>query len=122
MTCLANNKIYCVASGGLFFIEKEEETINRISKVTGLSDVEVNQVAYDENLDITIIVYDNCNIDLLKHGQVINISDIKRKEITGLKFITNISSGGKDWLRILFRHLFKSLHLLCVTTTAIIFL
>ena len=87
----ANNKIYCVASGGLFFIEKEEETINRISKVTGLSDVEVNQVAYDENLDITIIVYDNCNIDLLKHGQVINISDIKRKEITGLKFITNIT-------------------------------
>ena len=87
----ANNKIYCVASGGLFFIEKEEETINRISKVTGLSDVEISQVAYDENLDITIIVYDNCNIDLLKFGQVINISDIKRKEITGLKFITNIT-------------------------------
>ncbi len=87
----ANDKIYCVASGGLFFIEKEEEIINRLSKTTGLSDVNAKQVAYAEALDITIIVYENCNIDLLKNNQIINISDIKRKEISGLKLINNIA-------------------------------
>ena len=87
----ADNRIYCVASGGLFFIEKDQETINRLSKVTGLSDVGIKQVAYAEGLDITIIIYENCNIDLLKSGQVINISDIKRKEVSGQKFITNIT-------------------------------
>ena len=87
----ANNTIYCVASGGLFYVNKEDETINRLSKVTGLSDVDVKQVAYSYELDIVIITYENCNIDLLKNNQIINISDIKRKEITGIKSINNIT-------------------------------
>ena len=62
-----------------------------MSKVTGLSDVGVKQVAYSEELKITIITYENCNIDLLKNKQIITISDIKRKEIIGNKEINNIT-------------------------------
>ena len=87
----ADNRIYCVTSGGLFYLNKEDNTINRMSKVTGLSDIGVKQVAYSEKLMITIITYENCNIDLLKNNQIINISDIKRKEITGNKEINNIT-------------------------------
>ena len=87
----AENKIYCVTSGGLFYLGKDDNTINRMSKVTGLSDVGIKQVAYSEALKITIITYENCNIDLIKNNQIINISDIKRKEITGLKLINNIT-------------------------------
>ena len=87
----ADDIIYCVANGGLFFIKKEDKTINRLSKVTGLSDVGVKQVAYSYELAIAIIVYENCNIDLLKGNQIINISDIKRKEVAGLKIINNIT-------------------------------
>ena len=87
----SNNKVFCVASGGLFYVDKQDNTINRISKITGLSDVDVNQVAYSKELDITIVLYKNCNIDLLKTNEIINISDIKRKEITGNKKINNIT-------------------------------
>jgi hypothetical protein len=90
----ADNKIYCVASGGLFYVNKVDETINRLSKTTGLSDVDVKQVAYSYEFDIVIITYENCNIDLLKNNQIINISDIKRKEITGIKSINNITISG----------------------------
>jgi len=86
-----NDKIYCVASGGLFFIQKSEKTINRLSKVTGLSDVGVKKLEYDYELDVAIIAYENCNIDLLKKNEIINISDIKRKEVAGLKSINNIT-------------------------------
>ena len=86
-----NDVIYCVANGGLFFIQKQDETINRLSKITGLSDNGIKQVAYSYELDITIITYENCNVDLLKDNQIINISDIKRKEISGLKLINNIT-------------------------------
>jgi hypothetical protein len=89
--CEADEKIYCVASGGLYYVNKEDMTINRMSKATGLSDVGVKQVAYSEALKITIITYENCNIDLIKNNQIINISDIKRKEIAGLKTINNIT-------------------------------
>lgn len=90
----AENKIYCVASGGLFYVNKEDETINRLSKVTGLSDINVKQVAYSSELKTTIITYDNCNIDLLKNNQITNISDIKRKELPGVKKINNITISG----------------------------
>ena len=87
----ADNKIYCVTNGGLFYVNKDDNTVNRISKVTGLSDVGVKQVAYSAALEITVITYENCNIDLIKNNQIINISDVKRKEITGLKLINNIT-------------------------------
>jgi ligand-binding sensor domain-containing protein len=90
----ADDIIYCVANGGLFFIKKEDKTINRLSKVTGLSDGGVKQVAYSYELAVAIIIYENCNIDLLKGNQIINISDIKRKEVAGLKIINNITIRG----------------------------
>jgi len=86
----ADNKIYCVTNGGLFYINKEDNTINRMSKVTGLSDVGIKHVAYSKELEITVITYENCNIDLIQNNQIINISDIKRKEIIGNKLINNI--------------------------------
>ena len=87
----ADNRIYCVTFGSLFYIDKEDNTINRMSKVIGLSDVGIKQIGYSEALNITVITYENCNIDLLKNNQIINISDIKRKEIIGLKSINNIT-------------------------------
>ena len=86
----AENKIYCVTNGGLFYINKDDNTINRMSKVVGLSDVGIKHVAYSKELEITVITYSNCNIDLIKNNTIVNISDIKRKEIIGNKFINNI--------------------------------
>ena len=63
----AENKIYCVTNGGLFYINKTDNTINRISKVTGLSDVGIKHVDYSETLKTTVITYENCNIDLIKN-------------------------------------------------------
>ena len=60
------NKIYCVANSGLFYIEKSDNSINRLSKINGLSDVGVKQVAYSKDLNVTIITYENCNIDTVK--------------------------------------------------------
>ncbi len=86
-----DNKIYCVSSGGLFYLNKDDNTLNRLSKINGLSDVNIKKTAYCKDLNITIIAYENCNIDLIKSAQIINISDIKRKEITGVKTVNNIT-------------------------------
>ncbi len=86
-----NNKIFCVASGSIFYIDKNDETINRMSKITGLSDINVNKIAYSYDLNVVIIAYQNCNIDIIKSNQIVNISDIKRKEVSGIKEINNIT-------------------------------
>ena len=89
--CEGNGVVFCVANGGLFYVQKEDQTLNRVSKITGLSDVQIKQVAHSPELDVNIIVYENCNIDILKNNRVINISDVKRKEISGVKEINNIT-------------------------------
>ena len=86
----ADGRIYCVASGGLFYINKSENTINRVSKITGLSDFEVKQIAHSKELNAIIITYKNGNVDILKDNLIINIPDIKRKEIPN-KTLNNIT-------------------------------
>tara|TARA_B100000902_G_scaffold12252_1_gene14926 strand:- start:60926 stop:63076 length:2151 start_codon:yes stop_codon:yes gene_type:complete len=86
-----NNTIYCSTDNGLFYYDKNDYTINRLNKINGLSDVGIHKMEYDEYSNTIIIAYSNCNIDLIKeNGQVVNITDIKEKLITGKKKINNI--------------------------------
>lgn len=84
------NKIYCATENGLFYYNKEDYTINRLNKITGLSDVGVSAMNYDSENNIIIISYHNCNIDLINGDEIINITDIKDKLIIGEKKINNI--------------------------------
>ena len=87
---IADEKIYCVSQGGLFYFNNEDNSINRISKVNGLSENGVEKIKFNTHNNTLIITYENCNIDLFTEGSVTNISDIKRKEINGVKKINNI--------------------------------
>ena len=87
----SKNNIYCVANGSLYYLNKSDESISRMSKINGLSDVDLNKVSYSSKLNLLIITYNNCNIDIVSDNEITNISDIKRKEIAGLKEINNIN-------------------------------
>ena len=89
--CATNEKVFCVNSNSLFYINKIDKRIVRLSKVNGLFDVDVAEIKHSQDLNLTIIAYENCNIDLIKNELITNISDIKRKEIVGEKEINNIT-------------------------------
>ena len=84
------NNIYCATENGLFFYNKEDYTINRLNKISGLSDVGISAMNYDYLNKIIIISYNNTNIDLIKEDEIINITDIKDKFIIGEKKINSI--------------------------------
>ncbi|UCH14353.1 MAG: T9SS type A sorting domain-containing protein [Bacteroidales bacterium] len=84
------NKIYCSTDGGLFSINKGDNSLQKYSKVSGLSDVEISSINYSENTNTIIIAYVNGNIDLIRNDSIINIPDIKMKLITGDKQIYSI--------------------------------
>jgi len=75
-------KIYAISNGSLFSVDKEYESIETYSKVNGLSDGEIAHITYSKENNLLFIAYSNSNIDLLKGNSVINISDLKRKEIS----------------------------------------
>jgi len=80
------NRVYCVADKGLFFYDKKESEVGRMSKVEGLSDNDIDLVRYDKQHKVLVIAYSNANIDLLfDNNLIINIADIQRASITGNK-------------------------------------
>lgn len=93
------NRIYCATPFSLFFVDRTDWSVQRMSRVTGLSDVSISSINYDEQTSTLIIAYENANIDLLNNDKITNISDIKRKSIIGGKRINSIRfREGKAYL------------------------
>ena len=87
----AADRIYCSTGSAVFYLDKGDNSLTRMSKVSGLSDVQVSTIGYQSSGDILVIAYTNANIDLVREGVVYNISDIKRKSILGDKSLNNIA-------------------------------
>ncbi|WP_367328125.1 two-component regulator propeller domain-containing protein [Lentimicrobium sp.] len=90
-----NGKIYAATPYSLFYYDINDNSLNRLSKYNGLSDVGISSIKYNESLNTLVIAYTNANIDLLRDGEIINLSDIKRKPILGNKTINRIVFIGK---------------------------
>ncbi|HEX5653028.1 MAG TPA: two-component regulator propeller domain-containing protein, partial [Chitinophagaceae bacterium] len=72
-----------------------DNSIERWSRVTGLSETGISTIRYDEANGKLMIAYSNSNIDIVEKGEVRNIPDIKRDNIIGDKTIYNIYPQGK---------------------------
>ncbi|MGA2823405.1 MAG: hypothetical protein ABSE72_07745, partial [Bacteroidales bacterium] len=84
------SRIYCATVYSLFYYDKEDNSIQRINKINGLSDIGISTINYNASYNTLVIAYTNANIDLIKNNKIINISDIKRASILGNKTINDI--------------------------------
>ncbi len=91
----AKNKIFCATPYSVFYYDKDDNSIHRLTKVTGLSDIGVSAINYSNEFNTLVIAYSNTNIDLVQNNRIINISDIKRKPMLGYKTINNIKFIGQ---------------------------
>src|ERR1700682_4439964 len=58
-------KLYCATPYSLFSVDIQENSIERISKINGLSEVGISTMQYDTQETKLIIAYSNSNIDVL---------------------------------------------------------
>ena len=86
----AGDRIYAAAQSGLFYYDRTEDEVVRLNKVTGLNDIVVSTIAYDERSASLIVAYTNGNVDIVHNDRVYNLSDIKRSEIQGSKTIHHV--------------------------------
>jgi hypothetical protein len=84
------NKIYAATPYALFYFDKGDNSVQRITKINGLSDIGISTINYSKEYHTLVIAYENANIDIIKNNSIINISDIKRASILGNKTINNI--------------------------------
>jgi hypothetical protein len=91
---IVNNKVYISCGKGSIYLDKSDLSITPLSKIEGLNDYSANIIKYNKALDILLLAYNNGNIDLLHGNTVTNISDIKRKILTGTKNINHVTFEG----------------------------
>ncbi len=91
----AGTRIYASTPYAVFYYDREDNSVVRITKITGLSDIGISCINYNKEYKTLVIAYTNANIDLIRDNTIVNISDIKRKSILGNKTINNIYFKGK---------------------------
>ena len=92
--------VYAASQYGIFTYSKTDGEVNLLTRLGGLSDYEISGIKADKNSGIVLIAYSTSNIDLiLADKTIINLPDIKRKNIIGGKHINDILFvGGHAYL------------------------
>lgn len=94
-TLPVNGKVYVLGSGGLFSYVYGDDKVQTYSKSTGLSSTTITHMAYCEELEELILVYDDYNIDILDiHDSIINLPEYKNSTYTD-KTINDITITGE---------------------------
>jgi ligand-binding sensor domain-containing protein len=86
--------VYLAFESQVAIINKAEMSIDRLHKVNGLSDINIQKVRFNREKNILVVAYENGNIDLVKAGGVININNIKESLTYNDKVINDISFHG----------------------------
>jgi hypothetical protein len=82
--------VWAATDNGLFKLNKGDNSLQRITKIEGLSDLGISAVCYNAGNDMLFVGYENGNIDLVQGNQITNLTDIKRAQIIGNKSINNV--------------------------------
>lgn len=90
------NKIYAATEYELFYYDRQDNSINILNKVNGLSDIGISTIRYNQSQRKLFVAYTNANVDLIDwEGNITNMSDIKdNKTIIGNKSINNVFFDG----------------------------
>lgn len=89
------NKIYAATPFELFYYDTQDNSINILNKINGLSDIGISTIAYNESQRKLFVAYTNANVDLVYNdGTIKNMSDIKDKNFVGSKNINSIFFDG----------------------------
>ena len=89
------NKVYAATQYELFYFDKEDNSVNILNKINGLSDIGISTIGYNESQRKLFVAYTNANIDLIDFdGNIKNMTDIKDKSIMGNKNINHVFSHG----------------------------
>ncbi len=83
--------VYAASQYGIFTYSKTDGEVNLLTRIGGLSDYEISGIKAEKSIGIVLVAYSNSNIDLILPDQtIINLPDIKRKNIIGGKRINDI--------------------------------
>jgi hypothetical protein len=89
-----HDKIYVASANGMFIYSTSDNSISKLNKINGLSDIGISMIrAYPER-NILLIGYQNGNIDLIRNQSIQNFPDVRNSTVVGNKAIRHASFIG----------------------------
>lgn len=85
------DRIYVAGAYGLYFIQKEDNSITTLSKVDGLSGVELVTLDYDPVSNFVFVAYQGGAVDMLGPDVVVPVPFVERADILGDKTVYNFT-------------------------------
>ena len=80
---VTGDKVFGSSTGGLFTYNLEDNSVEKLSKIDGLSDNGVSAMRWSDELRTLILAYQSSNIDIIRDGVIVNLPDIMNKQIPG---------------------------------------
>lgn len=95
----SNENIYCATPYSIFYYNKSDNSITRFTRISGLSDIGIARIGFNQKYNTLLVAYENTNIDLVKGNVIINMRDIinsdaitpEEKVINNIMFIDNLA-------------------------------
>jgi hypothetical protein len=87
--------VYASTLKNLMVLDKKNGyTKSTLSKLDGLSEIGIENLTYLKNNQLLMIIYNSSNLDFLKKDSLVNMPEIKEKQILGSKKINGIYEKG----------------------------
>lgn len=86
--------VYAVSSKGFYKYHIQNGEFTTISKVEGLSDINISAVKYDSKNDVFIIGYNSGVVDLVYKDEILSLNDIQAASGLSSRRINNIHMSG----------------------------
>lgn len=93
--CSTTDRVYAASRMAMFYLDKQDSSLTRLTKVDGLSDVGISTFAYNKEYDCLVVAYTNSGFDLVFGNQVYPVADIRYSTISGDKMIYHIRFNGR---------------------------
>lgn len=92
---VGTNAVYASTGSSLLVYDRKFAELKKLTRIDGLSETGINEIAWSEENNALIIGYKSTNIDILINNTIFNVPDIYKKYIAGKKEINRIRSNGK---------------------------
>lgn len=89
------SKVFGAADNGIMVFDRSDNSISAITRLDGLSSINITQIAFDQLREQLIVTYADGNIDFIKGSEIINFNTLRNTTtISGSKRINHILING----------------------------
>jgi hypothetical protein len=91
---LVEERVFVATANSMFVYQKNDNSISKISKLNGLSDIGIVSLFAHNELNLLFVGYQNGNLDIIDGNTITNFAELKNSSVIGDKAIRHIYFDG----------------------------